>query len=963
MGAHSPDDKRSGPSDPDLLATTDTKSPALDVTARARPSPIEETVLAAPGRRDSTPVHSASGVSLRGPAAPLEDSLLRQSRRIGRYAILSELGEGGMGVVLSGYDEVLERRVAIKVVRSHHRQDERLQARLLREAQALARLSHPNVVQVYEAGTIGDELFIAMEFVRGVTLSAWLEDRERTQQEILTVFSEAGRGLAAAHRVGLTHRDFKPGNVLVDLEGRVRVVDFGLAALAEQAERRPAGDELVDLGVERTVFFAGTPAYMSPEQWLGGQVDARTDQFSFCVALWEALWGSRPFAGQTVDELREQVLVADLPERVQVGPRVGKRLYRVLARGLARAPDARYPSMDALLADLAGPQVRARHAVVGLGLGAVIGLAAAAWSFQDEGRCLGGETRLIGVWDSDRRDAAADAFEATGLGFADEAWTHVANRLDARAEAIVAMHRDACEAHARGEQSEHLLDLRMACLSRHVHEVRAVTDLLVAADAGVVERAVDAVAALPPIERCADVAVLRAEVPPPADPATALAVDNVRRALANVAALEHTGRYEAGLLGADQAVAAAEAAAYAPAVAEAQLARGRLLALLQRDAEAETSLRAAFTTATASRQDAVARDAAAALVETLNTLGRLDHAEVWLEIAAAAQTRAPDEGAAALLDLARSKLLWSLGRYAESEALIERSVAAYDALHGADNPATARARQWFGTALWARQEFDRSKAVLPDSRARLERAFGPEHPEVAAALRYEGNLYFVLTDFDAALATWRRGLDIILRTRGEDDPLVVVFQGNIAAALARARRPIDAVAAFEAVVRSLERRHGPDNIELCTQLDNLGASYLEAGQLGPAREVIDRSLAIRRRVLGDDHAEVARSLLGLGEWGLYARDYATAIPAFERALAIRAGTDVHALLRGRAEYGLARALWLSERDRVRARALIDRALATFTALGPAGSLDLTEATAWRDENVTPGSAAPAQPKR
>ncbi|WAS98151.1 serine/threonine-protein kinase [Nannocystis punicea] len=957
------DDKRSGPPDPDLLATTDTKSPALDVTARARPSPIEETVLATPVRRDSTPVQSASGVSLRGAAAPLEESLaIRQSRRIGRYAILSELGEGGMGVVLSGYDEVLERRVAIKVVRSHHRQDDRLQARLLREAQALARLSHPNVVQVYEAGTLGDELFIAMEFVRGVTLSAWLADRERTQQEILTVFAEAGRGLAAAHRVGLTHRDFKPGNVLVDLEGRVRVVDFGLAALAEQAER-PADDDLGDVGVLRTVFFAGTPAYMSPEQWLGGQVDARTDQFSFCVALWEALWGSRPFAGESVDELRDQVLVADLPQRVQVGPRVGKRLYRALSRGLARVPDARYPSMDALLADLAGPQVRARHAVVGLGLGAVIGLAAAAWSLQDEGRCVGGEARLEGVWDPARRDAAADAFEATGVDFADEAWTQVASRLDARADAIVAMHRDACEAHARGEQSEHLLDLRMACLSRHVHEVRAVTDLLVAADAGVVERAVDAVAALPPIERCADVAVLRAEVPPPADPATALAVDNVRRELANVAALEHTGRYEAGLLGADQAVSAAEVAAYAPAVAEAQLARGRLLALLQRDAEAEASLRAAFTTATASRQDAVARDAAAALVETLNTLGRLDHAEVWFEIAAAAQTRAPDDGAAAFLDLARSKLLWSLGRYAESEAVIERSVAAYDALHGPDNPATARARQWFGTALWGRQEFDRSKAVLPDSRARLERLYGPEHPEVATALRYEGNLYFVLTDFDAALATWRRGLDIILRTRGEDDPLVVVFQGNIAAALARARRPVDAIAAFEAVVRSLERRYGPDHLELCTQLDNLGASYLEAGQLGPAREVIDRSLAIRRRVLGDGHAEVARSLLGLGEWGLHAGDYATAIPAFERALAIRAGTDVHALLRGRAEYGLARALWLSDRDRVRARALIDQAVATFTALGPAGSLDLTEAVAWRAENVSPGGAAPVQPKR
>ncbi|MDC0674624.1 serine/threonine-protein kinase [Nannocystis radixulma] len=960
MGAPSPDDTRTGPSGVDLLATTDGRSPALDVTARARPSAIEETALAPPDRKDSVTAQQTSGISVRGAAAALDDSLaIRQSRRIGRYAILSELGEGGMGVVLSGYDEVLERRVAIKLVRSHHRNDERLQARLLREAQALARLSHPNVVQVYEAGTIGDELFIAMEFVRGVTLSAWLDDRERSPQDILTVFAEAGRGLAAAHRVGLTHRDFKPGNVLVDLEGRVRVVDFGLAALAEQAERSEDG-ELGGAALERTAFVAGTPAYMAPEQWLGGQVDARTDQFSFCVALWEALWGVRPFAGETVDELREQVLVADLPERGQVGPRVPPRLYRALSRGLARAPDARYSSMDALLADLAGPQVRARHAVVGLGLAVVVGLAAAAYSLHEPDRCGGGEARLIGVWDPARRDAAADAFEAADVDFADEAWTQVAARLDARADAIATMHREACEAHARGEQSERLLDRRMACLSRHVHEVKAVTDLLVAADAGVVERAVDAVTALPPVERCADLPVLQAELPPPDDPNTALAVDAVRRQLANVAALEHTGRYEAGLLAAEAAVAAAEAAAYSPVVAEALLARGRLLALVHRDGEAHVSLMSAFTTATASHEDAVARDAAAALVEALNSLGRLDHAEVWLQIATAAQSRAPDDISAAFLDFARSKLLWSLGRYAESEVAIERSVAAYDALHGADNPDTARARQWFGTALWARQEFARSQAVLPDSRTRLERLYGPDHPEVAAALRYEGSLYFVLTDFDAALATWRRGLDIIRRAHGEDDPLVVVFQGNIAAALARSGRPVDAVAAFEAVVRSLERRLGPDHIELCSQLDNLGESYLGAGQLDRAREVIDRSLAIRRRVLGESHAEVARSLLGLGEWGIRAGDLATAIPAFERALAIRAGTDVHALLRGRAEYGLARALWLSDRDRPRARVVLDQAVATFTALGLAGSIDLAEAVAWRAAHVEGADAVASQ---
>jgi len=283
-------------------------------------------------------------------------------KTLGRYRLESTLGEGGMGVVHAAFDPDLERRVALKVLRSVDQLGDARQ-RLLREARAMARLTHENVVVVHEVGTANDRDYVAMELIDGQTLAEWLAGKPREVGKIVDAFCAAGRGLAAAHAAGLVHRDFKPHNVLRRRDGRIVVTDFGLArgvdaapmpaaaaAVAFDVTLRPdaVGSQPSGLsGITQTGALMGTPAYMAPEQWTGGTVGPPADQFAFCVALWEALTGERPFKGDTVEELKTEVKRG--PETLDQS-KLPRRLRHTLVRGLDPDPAKRWPNMDALLA-------------------------------------------------------------------------------------------------------------------------------------------------------------------------------------------------------------------------------------------------------------------------------------------------------------------------------------------------------------------------------------------------------------------------------------------------------------------------------------------------------------------------------------------------------------------------------------------------------------------------------------
>ena len=339
------------------------------VTVRVA-DPIDQEVTRARVLPGDNAAQSRIGARLFGelPSAP----------QIGRFVVLNKIGAGGLGIVYAAYDPKLDRRVAIKLV--HRRQDFELDTqRVLREAQALARLSHPHVVAVHEVGEHDDRLFIAMELVEGTTLSEWAK-QAHDWRTALGPLLDAARGLSAAHRAGIVHRDFKPANVMIGHDGRARVLDFGLARGATSASGPAPSTSALDLQLTQSGTLMGTPAYLAPEQWLGAAVDARADQFSFCITALEVMWGRRPFIAADSLALRTRVLAGELDKS---SPRrsIPQSVERILLQGLAVDPAQRHADMEKLIAGLEREVRPPRHlfrwGLLGVGLlvvGAIAGV-------------------------------------------------------------------------------------------------------------------------------------------------------------------------------------------------------------------------------------------------------------------------------------------------------------------------------------------------------------------------------------------------------------------------------------------------------------------------------------------------------------------------------------------------------------------------------------------------------------
>ncbi len=679
---------------------------------------------------------AGAGATRRGETGP--DDLGELPPRVGRFLVVSTLGAGGMGVVAEAYDPELDRRVALKLLRSdHNRLDS--QARLLREAQAMARLSHPNVVQVYEVGTIGDQVFVAMELVRGTTLGAWLAAERRGWREILRVFIDAGRGLAAAHAAGLVHRDFKPDNVLLAADGRVCVADFGLAredhgepsTTENPGERTLLAEDLTATGV-----IMGTPVYMSPEQHRGEVAGPASDIFSFSVALFEALHGIRPFAGETMSELAGNVqrgLVVAAP----AGHGVPTWLDAVARRGLAARPEDRFTSVEALLLALGRDPAVARRrwfGAAGLGLGA----AALGFTLQTNLQpevCSRGAARIAEVWDDAAQTRVRERLAQLPADERAASEPRVLAGLTEYAAVWASTQRDACLAHDHGDQSATLFDARTRCLEDRRAALAEAVEVLAEGDSAALGNAGLVVARLPSIARCDDVAALGAEVAGPEDPAVIIAVDRLRQQLARIHVVATAGRSREALTAALGVREAAASLEYPPLVAEASLLAGRVAVEAQLWADARDALTRAYVTATAARHDVVAAEAKARLLYVEGVyFGELDAALGERALAEAWVTR--------------------LGRRRDVPALLANNIGLLLMYRGEQ----AAARERFAAALKlsaedpARDPIDHARGALAnaalvtvDAEARtrlhdeavkiLEDRLGPDHSETLA-LRY-----------------------------------------------------------------------------------------------------------------------------------------------------------------------------------------------------------------------------------
>jgi hypothetical protein len=525
--------------------------------------------------------------------------------RIGRYQLLDLAGAGGMGVVWSAWDPELARRVAIKRL---HLRSEAARERILAEGQSLARLSHPNVVPVYDVGVVDGQVHLVMEWVEGVTLRAYAAGRSR--REIVAAYREAGEGLAAAHRAGLVHRDFKPDNAIHGVDGRTRVLDFGLACDDEAGDAPPPGPRRV----------AGTPRYMAPEQAAGAPVTPAADQYAFARALEEALGGRARLPGW---------------------------LARPLARATAPAPAARYPTMAALLAALGrDPAWRGRRAAMVAGM-----VAAAAGAFV-LGRarpgtdvCTGSAAALAEIWSPQARVGIADHLHGLSA-FGAAQVPRLVEQIDGYAAGWIREHQHACGAHDRGELPGALYERRLACLARARGALEATTALMAKVPADGLAAALTAARELPSPAGCAgddDSPV----APPPAgaQPMVAAVAPLVARAQVLAAA----ARPEAADV-AERTLAAAQDTGYAPLIARAALARGRAAVELgEGEPVARAALARAVDMALRASDDELAVEAYARLIYAVGRQGG-DTVDAWTTMEAiAARTGARGRLGRALL--------------------------------------------------------------------------------------------------------------------------------------------------------------------------------------------------------------------------------------------------------------------------------------------------------------------------
>ncbi len=890
--------------------------------------------------------------------------------RIGRFELLDVIGHGAMGVVYRARDPDLDRVIAIKIRRST-RLDAAAEERLRREARALARLTHPHVVSVYETGHHDGMAYIAMEHVGGVTLDQWLK-LHRTRGMIVDVLAGAARGLAAAHAVGLIHRDFKPSNVFVT--GDVaKVGDFGLARF-ERIEELPAGKpaRATDLAVTSAGSLVGTPAYMAPEQLRGDLASEATDQFSFCVTLYEALFGRRPFAGSTVDALR---LAIERGPTFPRSPAIPARIRRVLTRGMQSDPKRRFPSMTALLDSLSRRPTVVRWVSVAAAATLVTAVIIARSGESGVAPCSGARAHVDEVWNAEHGVAIERAFAATKLPYAADDSTRARAALDRYAARWSDAHQQACEAGQRAEHSAEVLDLRMQCLGHRLDDLRAITGVFTEANEGVVRRATRAVNALPPIERCLDLDVTMARVRPPADPATRTAVDEIRRSLAVTRVQLDAGRFAEALASVRPLVERARALDYKPMLAEVLFALGRAQIELEHGAEATAALDEAARTAYAAGHDEVAAQAWTELIYAAYQRHDLKAGTAAAEMARAALARVPHASAAwqvqvlsyegvllneradykaardkyrEALALATTSLpaghdhlatirnnlantLLALGE--RDEALIREAVAIREKGLGADHPDTATnrgnlARQLatFGRHAEAIEEFDRAIASL-------ERSVGPDHPSLATVLTNSCSTLQALGRADDALARARRALAIFEKRPGKSHPVTATAMTQVAGMLAATKHATEAIPLYRQALAIQETSLGPDHPNVSTTLNNLGFALLDTGDPRAAITHFERGLAIVEKALGRDHQRVAYHLVGLGKAFLEISQPQRAVEASRRAVTVFVATHAAPAELGEARFVLARALWDAKLERATARALAIQAAADFTAAG------------------------------
>ena len=710
---------------------------------------------------------------------------------VGRFQVLEVIGTGANGIVYAAYDPMLDRRVAVKLL---SRPDADDRSSLLEEARTLAKLRHPNIIAVHEAGMVGQDVFIAMQYIAGGSLRSWLDEHEHEADEIVARMLGAARGLAAAHTAGIAHGDFKPDNVLVDRDG-TWVADFGLARSTHTDEDAAGG---------------GTPLYMAPER-LGGDPPSRAaDQFAFGVTLIEALTGERPFAGRTVLELRESML-----EPPELGRRHGIPALEVALRCVRPEPADRYVDMQAVIEALepkpggtrrwVGPAVLAATAIAGVAMfGAV----------REQDRCRGGTTLANEAFSESDAEALGETLRSQAPNVDPSVVERVTARMADYREAWSAEHRAICEAtRVTATQSDSLHDLRMRCLDRRLAELQALARAAASvASTGEATRAMAAVDTLAPLTTCGAERVTDRDYP---SPEAADAVAAARTQLADAWAAYHLARYEAVADAAQALVQRGEEIGFGPLSVEAMTLLGTVRGRIGDLAEAEAILRRATVLGGQTASDELVADVSLQLLRTAMFGGDVDRVIAMAELVRADLARVgrneaevdgvvgeallhagrADEALPAieralqseirpqrlaLLRTNRASARLALGQPTEALTDYEAALAIAREHYGEGHPSLGFFEHRVGRGQLAVGRTEDAFATLTRVLEARESLLGPDDRAIASILVDLSEAVRARGETDQARSHLRRALEIRRRAYGDDHPSVIELEKRLA---------------------------------------------------------------------------------------------------------------------------------------------------------------------------------------
>jgi tetratricopeptide (TPR) repeat protein len=789
-----------------------------------------------------------------------------------------------MGTVYVARDATLGREVAIKV---HHAAGGA--HRLRREAVAMARLAHPHVVTVFEVGDLAGRPFVVMEYVTGTTLRAWLAASPRSVRDILAMVLAAGEGLAAAHDAGLIHRDIKPENVLVGVDGRARVGDFGLARDLDSRDDAPAvpSESVEDLRtpVTQTGAVLGTPAYMSPEQFAGVPVDARADQFAFCVTVWEALWKQRPFTGASFAQLHEAITLGRRHAAPAI-PRVPARVRRALERGLAIDPGDRFPTMHALLGAMRPPGRRVRRWAIAGGALALAGVIAAVVVPGTAGPSCD---------DAGRAELAAIRTDLPAL-----LRQHGAPRIATHAEAVAQSYvqrfgqdaRRACEAGRAHEWAPAVIARSRICFAI---TARTAALSLAGLDPGKPMDVLRHLRRLPPQDRCQNQTHLASRPPPPADPAQLEALIEANATLA--VGFDSVDTHDFAQLRRSLDQLAASPARSDPGIAAGMMIlRGWLAFDDKQIAETRKLFIDAYYAGRAIDDEQIASVALILLIEHSSAMGlepatqkdwlrtaladadRIRVRSPWLAgrvyvVAARAADLASDAGSA-LTFVARARTVLELGDPSRIETY---------AVEGA-------------VQMWSGHVDDGVKAY--DLAVAQKTAYlGPDDPDLAALLSDYAASLLEVGRLQPALDAAEHAARIINNLADPDDDRVDPIRVNLAAVLIGVNQDDEALRLLETARANNTKRFGEANTIIATIDTNLAMIYSARGQYDRAIGSLRSALAINQKLIGADHVEVANVLYNLAATYRSQHDYPAALTAAQKAAQIfgarSPGSDRH----------------------------------------------------------------------